>query len=1143
MGARPARRRHRKIFWSLLALLGIVSLSLAWLFTNNLGAFKPQLERFVSERIGRELSINGELVIHLGRSLELSAEKIVLENADWADGPPMVNVGRLSARVDLWSIYAGPIVIELIDIDDMTLNLANSETGEKNWEFELAGEADKPAVKEEPLGLWLQTLELDAVRIVYEDAHRPESVDIHIESLRQQRLDDDMLETSVDATVNERAVKIRGTWGTWTSLLAGRNVEFDANGHLGEISVRANGLIDDLRKPSRPELDFNIAGPSISHISAMLGLGEVGDGDVNLSGGLGVENDGPLRLRVVGNLGQTQIDATGSSLAIDNFETIELVAAASGPSLGRVLSYFGIDRVGDAPFEIALDLKRDSTGLSINDSRVTFDDSRLEASGRVPKFPALSDATVSIEMTGPHIEHLRHLLDIPGVATGPFSARLDVEANESGNPVLRITLQTTLARLVASGVVGDPPDYIGSQVDFEFDAPSLLQLGRVAGIESLPDQPVSARGSVARQAGRLDLEKPLQIRTESVAASVSGAIHLKPHLLGTALRFDVEGADLRDTLRRFGVDAGVPPLPYEASGPVRFAADGIELQGLSAELGASAIELEGLISTAKGLSGTRLTFSANGPSMEELSSGLDNVDVFPGAFETSGSVRLSSSEILVKDFKLKRERGQVALDAEIGWPLATNRLKLQLDASGPDIRSLFSELEGFEPESAPFRMKVNAERDGNEWSFQPIQASLRNANMEARGQLTLAPQSVSGRLKIEANAPNLASLGRYLGRQPMQLPVHLSATLSGEGDRVVIDDLSASLGESDISGQIVYRFTAIPELELGLQSASITVSPIFEAKTNEPDELPPPADGRAIPAVEIPFDSLRKFNATFDIEVGELQRDNFRAENVQFRGSLRDGTLSVDTLRLDTRDGNYQTSGRLVAQKTGGYAQLKLTADDVPLTKSPNHPVRADINLDILANGSTLREFAANSNGFFVLQAADGEFKNNALLDKFTGSFAEELLSTINPFAKKADTTIVDCAVVTVKIVDGIVQGKPAAYAQTDTMWVLADAALDLNTEKIKIAFETHPKKGVSLPSVGEVLNPYIGVFGTFSKPVIRIDQKSAFVAGGAAAATAGISILAKGLWDRIKHSGDACERAETYAEQVRQAHSNQDDP
>jgi uncharacterized protein involved in outer membrane biogenesis len=1128
----------------LLALLGLASLCVIWLFTTNLGVFKPQIEQLVSERIGRDFSINGELNIHLGRSLDVSAENIVLENADWAGEPAMVSVGRLSVRVDLWSIYAGPIVVELIDIDDMALNLVNSETDEKNWEFELAGGTDQPEVQEEPLGLWLQTLEIDAVRIVYEDAHRPEPVDIHILSLRQQRRDDDMLETSVDATVNERAIEFRGTWGTWTSLLAGSNVEFDANGQLDTISVQAKGLIDDLRKPNRPVIDFNIAGPNIEDISAMLGLGEVGEGDVELSGSLSSEDDGPMRLRILGNLGQTRIDVTGSSLAIDNFDEVGIVATASGPSLGRVLSYAGIDQVGDAPFEVELNLQRTGTIVSIDDARATFGESVLEANANIPKFPALDDATVGIELTGPRIERLRHLLDIPGAATGPFSVRLDVKADELGEPALRATVQTNLGKLVVDGLIGDPPDYIGSTTNFEFDAPSLSQLGRVAGVESLPNQPITARGSVTLQDSQLQLNKPLHIRTEGVALAITGSVQLAPRLSGTAVQIEVNGVDIRDALHRFGIDGGIPPLPFDVSGTVQLDKDGIELPGISAKVGSSAIRLQGQVSFAKGLSGTRVRISGNGPSMEELFSGLDEVDVVPGPFDTEATIRLGNAEIEVKNFKLERERGKVALDAKIGWPLATNRLKLQLDASGPDIRSLFTELGGFEPEVAPFRIRINAERDGNEWSFQPIQASLRDANMEARGQLMLAPQSVSGNLKIEANAPNLASLGRYLGRPPRQLPVHLSATLSGEGDRVVIDDLSAGLGESDISGQIVYRFTAIPELELGLQSASIRVLPIFEAKTNEPDESPPPADGRVIPAVEIPFDSLRKLNATFSIEIGELQRDNFRAENVQFRGNLRDGTLSVDTLKLDTRDGNFQTSGRLVAQKTGGHARLKLTADDIPLTNSPNHPVRANINLDILASGSTLREFAANSNGFFVLQAGDGEFKNNAMLDAFTGGFAQELLSTINPFAEKADTTKVDCAVVTVNIVDGVVQGKPAAFAQTGTMRViLADAVLDLNTEEIKIAFETHPRKGVSLPSVGEVLNPYIGVFGTFSKPVIRIDQETAFIAGGAAVATAGVSILAKGLWDRIRHSGDACERAATYAEQVLQTHSNQGDP
>lgn len=1137
------KRMYRRLLWSLAALLGLVGVFLTWLFTADLDTFKPQLEQFISTQINRELSINGELDIHLGKTLEIRAENIVLENANWAEVPAMVDIGRLAARVDLWSVVSQPIVIHLIDLDDVTINLEQSAADDKNWEFELAGGTDKPAVEKEPLELWLETLEVNSVHIVYENAHRPEPVDISIQSLRQFHRDDDMLESSLDAAVNGHAIELQGVWGTWTSLLAGRDISFDMDGHLGGIDILAKGLIDDLRMPSRPEFEFSLDGPRIELVSEMLGLGKVGDGDINLSGSLVSENDAPLTLSVKGNLGQTIVDVTGSSEAIDNLDNISVVAAASGPSLGRILSYFGVDQVGDAPFDIALDLRRAGTVLSVDNTHVTFGGSRLDTQGELPNFPTLKHATVRIEIVGPRIEHLRHLLDIPGFATGPFYVGLDVSTDESGTPRLETTLQSELGRIVAGGVIGDPPNYVGSSIDFEFDAPSLLKLGHIAGIDNLPDQSVTARGSVERHEDRLDLQGPVRIETESIAASISGALHTSPRLLGTAVDIRVDGADLHDTLRRFHIDAGLPPLAYTASGTVRLGAEGIDLQGVSVALGTSAIELEGMISNARSFSGSHVKFNASGPSMDELFSGLDDVEIKPGTFETSATIRLAQSELHVENFELSREQGQVKMDAEIGLPLATKRLVLDLDASGPDVRSLFSDLGGFEPGSAPFQVDAQAERDGDEWSFRPLRVSLGGASAEARGQLTLAAESVSGRLTIEADVPNLAAVGRFRERQFAPQPLHLSGTLNGDKDRIVIDDLSANLNNSDIAGQLSYRFGSIPNVELDLKSAALTILPLFEESPNEQEEEPADSDGRIIPATPIPYELLRRVNATFDIEIGELQRGDFRANNIDVHGTVREGTLTVDDFRLDTRGGTIKTDGTLVAQETGGYTRIRLAADSVAVTNSPDHPVRANVDIDILSTGSDMRELAASSNGFFVLHATEGQIGKNPVLEMLFGGFASELLSVINPFEKSVDTTTLDCAVLAVSVTDGVVRGTPAVYFQSNAVRVVSDATIDLETEKLKLAFETLPGKGLKLMSIGEMVNPYFSVTGTFSEPRIKLDEKSALIAGGAAAATAGLSILAKGLFDRLKSSGDSCQRAAVYAEKFREEATNQDNP
>lgn len=1142
MGAHPARRR--RIGWILVALLGLVGVCLTWLVSTNLGVLKPQLEQIVADRVGREFSISGDLDIRVGRDIEVSAEKIFLANPDWAEAPAMVDIGHVALRVNLWSLISGPAIVEEFSVDNATIDLATNKDGAKTWTFGDSAAPEKPDEQKQPLNLWLETLEIDELRVTYRSADRPQPIDVHIRSLRQARQDDDMLQSSLDASINERDIELQGTWGTWASLLEGRDVRFDFEGRLDDISVDARGLVDDLRKPSRPELDFSVSGPSVSHLSALLGLGEVGEGNINLSGTLRPGSDDLLTLNLEGNAGQSEINITGSSPAIDDIRTLDIVAEARGPNLGQVMSYFGIHRISEAPFGLALNLKRGAAGLVIKDSSLIFGESQLTVSGSVPRFPDFDSANVDIDLTGPRIEDLRGILDIPGLATGPFQLRLDVRAGESGEPLVQANVETSLGAVEARGVIGDPPDYVGSALDFEIELNSLREIGRFAGTDALPDQPVTIIGSIARQDNRLALTKPLQVTTEGVSASISGALNLEPLVLGSTFGIDVEGTDLSDTLRRFGVDGGVPPLPFAASGPVHFKEHSLESGRISARIGSSNIDVEGLLALSGGLAGTRFRVAGKGPAMEELFSGLDDFDVVPGPFETSAEIRLDADNVRIDNLRLERDSGQVALNAEIGLPLSSKRLTVDLDANGPDIRTLFSSLAGFEPERLPFRVKLDAKRDGDEWSFRPALATLGDVSLEASGQLTLAEQSVSGRLSFAALIPDLATIGRYDGRQFKSMPAQLSATVDGRGDRVEIDDLLLSLDESDLSGQVSYLVAEIPDLTVRLRSESFTVLPLLEEEAVvDPDDKPADEDGRVIPDIEVPFDLLRNANASLDVAIGKLQRGDFRAENVELLGALRDGTLNIDTLRLDMPEGHLEFSGTFIAEEAGGQVQLRLSADKFPLMHASGNPMNTDVDFELRASGSTTRELAARSNGFIVLQATEGEFKRSAVMGMFVGGFGGELLNTINPFAQKQETTKLDCALIALTLTDGVLQGKPATYVQTDTVRVLADAVVNLKTEKISIAFETLPAKGLSLLSVSEIVNPYIGVFGTFSEPEIRIDQKSAFVAGGAAAATGGISILAKGVWDRLKGSGDACARAATVANDMIEKHTNHGDP
>ena len=66
------------------------------------------------------------------------------------------------------------------------------------------------------------------------------------------------------------------------------------------------------------------------------------------------------------------------------------------------------------------------------------------------------------------------------------------------------------------------------------------------------------------------------------------------------------------------------------------------------------------------------------------------------------------------------------------------------------------------------------------------------------------------------------------------------------------------------------------------------------------------------------------------------------------------------------------------------------------------------------------------------------------------------------------------------------------------------------------------PQKGLGL-SITSLVNPYVRLTGTMGKPSLVLDAESVLIEGGVAVATAGLSILAKGVKDRFFSGKDPC--------------------
>ena len=106
---------------------------------------------------------------------------------------------------------------------------------------------------------------------------------------------------------------------------------------------------------------------------------------------------------------------------------------------------------------------------------------------------------------------------------------------------------------------------------------------------------------------------------------------------------------------------------------------------------------------------------------------------------------------------------------------------------------------------------------------------------------------------------------------------------------------------------------------------------------------------------------------------------------------------------------------------------------------------------------------------------------------------------------------------------NGMMETDPAFAITTSQITLVSKGTLDLKTEKMNFNFNATPNQALKI-SARELFNPYILVGGILSKPAVGLDAAKALIHGGAAIGTAGISVLVKGLIDRVSTTKPLCE-------------------
>jgi hypothetical protein len=376
------------------------------------------------------------------------------------------------------------------------------------------------------------------------------------------------------------------------------------------------------------------------------------------------------------------------------------------------------------------------------------------------------------------------------------------------------------------------------------------------------------------------------------------------------------------------------------------------------------------------------------------------------------------------------------------------------------------------------------------------------------------------------------------------LPLNLGAELKANARQFRLHNINGSLGDSDFNGYLdVSTRDEKPFVDVKLDSRSFDILPLLKMFKQEDDVTASVAgsdQARLIPATPLPLDILGKADMAVDLQVDELVFNDWGdVLKVDVEASLHDGRLAVTRLSSEGAPGKVDATFSVIADSSGkADVEMDLDFDQFIFNftrqardKLDQFP-RTDAQLRATANGGDLRELAGSMNG--TLHAgSDGGTLDGISLGMLEQVLVEQVVSLIFPKAQPSTGLHLNCAAAALSITDGLVKTDPAVAYTTDNISLVSQGTLDLKTEKLDFNLNATPNRPLEI-SAQELFNPYIRVTGTLANPSVGVDPSKALLHGGAAVGTGGVSILFKGLMDRVDKKSRVCQQM---LEQVRQPH------
>ena len=331
--------------------VAVLFVVIALFFTFGLNLLKGPITRAVSNSLGRELVIEGDLrPVWSWVHPRLRAEGVRFANADWGKADYLLNAEAVEASISVLPLLAGRLVLPDVHLQGAELSLEQDADGRKNWILK-----EEPEDQKKESRLFVKLLTVNQGRLRWEDAWREHSFVADLST------DDTGISFTGEGTYSGMPLKAKGHAG---QVLAIRDVNtpfpINAEIKIGDTAATLEGTLTGLVGFKGIDLKIKqLSGKTMEDLYWIIGLALPDSSPYKLSGRL-LRTDGMWRFEnFAGKVGESdlagtlQVD-TGGERPYMHGDLVSKVLnfADLGPLVGTNQPREGGGVLPDAPFNV-----------------------------------------------------------------------------------------------------------------------------------------------------------------------------------------------------------------------------------------------------------------------------------------------------------------------------------------------------------------------------------------------------------------------------------------------------------------------------------------------------------------------------------------------------------------------------------------------------------------------------------------------------------------------------------------------------------------------------------------------------------------------------------------------------------------------